>query len=348
MCTSDEISILHLSDIHFGRPSYSWKYAKKENVLNSLIEKISNLGDSWMPNIVVVSGDVGWSGSREDYELAEEWFQRLMSEINISGNNLIFCPGNHDINRSYAKFYTVPNDIYSADELLGDVKNLIRNYTLPFQEFISFQDNLEIPKLKIDDIENYLVGYRDILDLRFIILNSSWCSRSDRDRSNLWIGAPHIELLESNGIIPGSANYDTSPLTIAILHHGSEWFHQREYSNIAYRKAPYNKLKKMSHLILVGHEHPDEDQGDERFHGLSRLFRGGATYGDSLKKEFNRYWCSLLKINRNQRVMHRKVLYKEYDWIEHQIEEYWLHADQPKIILSVKEGGIPSLNSMKT
>ena len=74
--------ILHLSDLHFGwNDSSPQKCAERKSALNNLITRLSQLEVHWKPTIVVISGDIGWSGKRGDYELAQEWIERLLSSL---------------------------------------------------------------------------------------------------------------------------------------------------------------------------------------------------------------------------------------------------------------------------
>jgi 3',5'-cyclic AMP phosphodiesterase CpdA len=66
--------ILHLTDLHFGCDLRDYDLVKRELVLNALIEEIRALDRDWRPNVVAVSGDIGWKGIAADYAVAREWF----------------------------------------------------------------------------------------------------------------------------------------------------------------------------------------------------------------------------------------------------------------------------------
>ncbi|WP_144412134.1 metallophosphoesterase [Paenibacillus riograndensis] len=75
--------ILHLSDLHFGseRGNVS-KIAKRALCLNNLLECIKERPPEWQPTLICISGDIGYSGSAEDYVEASDWLSRLL-EVNI-------------------------------------------------------------------------------------------------------------------------------------------------------------------------------------------------------------------------------------------------------------------------
>lgn len=103
------LRILHLSDLHFGvmaepdgRPERSAHYftqrdngglpdpAQLARLLRSEIEEAP-------PSIIVASGDVGWSGSKDDYSHATDFFRQLRQAVPQA--KLVIAPGNHDVNR---------------------------------------------------------------------------------------------------------------------------------------------------------------------------------------------------------------------------------------------------------
>lgn len=95
--------ILHLSDIHFGRdnPQYNvrGKFDNKKKILQDLL--ISIRDNEIKPDHIVVTGDIAWFGKKKDFDEAIEWFRELLNVTNLSGADITFCPGNHDVNRSY-------------------------------------------------------------------------------------------------------------------------------------------------------------------------------------------------------------------------------------------------------
>jgi 3',5'-cyclic AMP phosphodiesterase CpdA len=89
-----KVSILHLSDIHFS--------STKSNPILGLTEAIACAisGQTCGDNIIIaVSGDIAFSGRKEEYEIAASFFEDLQLKIYQRTNilpNLIIVPGNHD------------------------------------------------------------------------------------------------------------------------------------------------------------------------------------------------------------------------------------------------------------
>ena len=115
--------ILHLSDIHFGRdnPQYNVKgdFRNKKGILRDLLISIKD--NTMKPDHIVVTGDVAWFGKKEDFDEALLWFRELLHITKLSGSDITFCPGNHDVNRAYGNYMTELNheDIEVIDQLYG-------------------------------------------------------------------------------------------------------------------------------------------------------------------------------------------------------------------------------------
>jgi hypothetical protein len=88
---------IHLSDLHFGAGSQSWALDRRE-VLEAIRRDIAERHPV-APDRVFVTGDVAYSGSAHQYEMAQDWFQRLAIPL----ETIRVVPGNHDIDRSVAQ-----------------------------------------------------------------------------------------------------------------------------------------------------------------------------------------------------------------------------------------------------
>jgi 3',5'-cyclic AMP phosphodiesterase CpdA len=76
-------TILHISDLHFGRP-----------FLPSVGEAVHALAEDLQPNLVIGSGDlVQWARDRRAWEEARIFFDRFRPPV-------LTIPGNHDVYRS--------------------------------------------------------------------------------------------------------------------------------------------------------------------------------------------------------------------------------------------------------
>ena len=91
-------SWLHLSDLHF-----SIVHSLDESiVVNALLSDIKEqlTGKDSMPDFVVVTVDIAFSGKAKEHEIAKNFFIRLLEILHLDKDRLFLVPGNHDFNRS--------------------------------------------------------------------------------------------------------------------------------------------------------------------------------------------------------------------------------------------------------
>lgn len=300
---NDKINILHLSDLHFGvetSPDIApTAIAQRTNTLNSLIDEIAQLESAWEPNIVVISGDIGWLGKKKDYEQAAVWLNKLLAITNLTPNELILCAGNHDIDRDETISMRQPASPKEAYDWLKI--ETVEHFSRPFKEFSSFIRDFKIPLLSIAEKSYPLMGQRTILGVRFIVLNTAWFSRDREDKGKLWIGKPQLEVMKASSQLVDQNKYDDETITISVLHHPPADLHDAEYNTYDSQECTYLYLSKHSHLILSGHSHGAVDPPHKEFNH-AYLFKGGSTYaGATYKNNF-----SLLQIDTQNRSVIRK------------------------------------------
>jgi len=195
-----KVNILHLSDLHFGmeltEKIASTAVDQRNLTLEELTKTLAALDEKWRPDLVVVSGDIGWKGIKADYDQALSWFRDLLPSIKLTPQAVVICPGNHDIDRTKIFGMKPPDTAKEADEWLK-LENL-RNFTRPFEAFVSFCEDLGVSSLKIGDQSGYLTGKTEKHCLRFVIINSAWFCRGDKNRDKLWLGKPLLEKMAAN------------------------------------------------------------------------------------------------------------------------------------------------------
>lgn len=89
------MNIIHLSDIHFGNPSSTFRSSLMSKELAVFI---NDTGDDDV--VFVISGDITFKGRQEGYQEAKSFFDYLLSNSRLKNKNVIACPGNHDITES--------------------------------------------------------------------------------------------------------------------------------------------------------------------------------------------------------------------------------------------------------
>lgn len=295
----NELTILHLSDLHFRSGTVTDEY-RRETVLESIIEKVSTYGQSWNPDIIVVAGDIAWSGKASEYDKAKSFFLKLEEKFNLTPDRFIVCPGNHDIDLEEARDLVLcTGSEKSCDRL--KYENVFNKLALPFKNYEKFCDSLCFEKLNVITQESHLSGYRTLLGLDFIVLNSSWYVREDSKK--ICIGLPQIECLKHKGFLKDEKNYNSSNITIAVVHHPKDCLCEFDIRPYYDKPAAYQLLAKGCHMILSGHTHSQHCETDQIFEH-ARLFVNGATYENS--RYINGFM--LYKINKQKRSVDCKFL----------------------------------------
>ncbi|MFM7834609.1 MAG: metallophosphoesterase family protein, partial [Planctomycetaceae bacterium] len=120
--TPNATVILHLTDLHFG-----WEggqnaptlIAQRTNCLNALRESLKKLATDnsnshWKPDIVAITGDLGWKGAAADYKALKKWLDPLLKTFGLKYSDVVVCPVNHDIERESAEPIGRPDNSTNA------------------------------------------------------------------------------------------------------------------------------------------------------------------------------------------------------------------------------------------
>ncbi len=91
---------VHLSDIHFDAATNTVKGPNRlvrEALLDDLALGAQQIGRK--PDAVLVSGDIAFSGRKEQYEQAREFLASVTGTLGIEPEKVLAIPGNHDVDR---------------------------------------------------------------------------------------------------------------------------------------------------------------------------------------------------------------------------------------------------------
>ncbi|MFN5075433.1 MAG: metallophosphoesterase family protein, partial [Planctomyces sp.] len=284
MAHSDNTSstvILHLTDLHFGwegGPNAETLKAQRTNCLNALRAALKNLvadtsNTRWKPDIVAITGDLGWKGAAADYQLLNQWLEPLMQDLGLGCDSVVVCPGNHDIDRQKAKFQGRPVTAKESDDLLGATFPSL--YADCFAEYSAYCDAAKIPAYKLGTASSHLVGTRIVKNIRFVALNSAWYCRGETDLAQLWVGKNHLEKLQADNLLPAAVESELP--VVAIVHHPPSWWHDADQITRDNRSCVQDQLAERSHVILTGHEHSHARRHDQ-INGGAYIIKAGAAY----------------------------------------------------------------------
>lgn len=249
-------SIIHLSDIHIKSSS---------DLIFSKIDKLKAACTSALPAngsvIVIVSGDIAFSGEKQQYQLAEKLLSDITKHIQNEKNSKVdvFCvPGNHDChfseNSSVRKTLIDKLTPENIDDDYYKAVNCVQN------EYNSFEIKISGNKLKeleIDDKKIAVVG-----------VNTSWMSTLEESPGKIII--PDISLPKID-----SSKYK---IVIYVYHHPDGWL------NPDFKDTFINHVREKADIILIGHEH-SRDSYEKIGNSFSVYCNHGKELQDSKSEE---------------------------------------------------------------
>lgn len=340
-----QIKILHLSDLHFGiqkTHDYGYLYRRPEiikNFFDDFNEQITAKG--WNPDIIVISGDLGWFGQKDEYIKSpdetddtfvsfQHFLEKLLSVSDVSIDKVICCPGNHD--------KQIPKSVKS--NLFRTVKTLdqsaIKSITPFYSDYSHSMREIGIQPFENDYSQDtafggagveYLFGYRLIDRVCFIVLNSTWlCDyRKKTDKGyllgnrlfydvSMWYRTKH----------PGADPFSH----IVIYHHPDDWFNSDERMRKSeHDRSLYDDIRLFSNtgpIILNGHIHNSEDTSDR--HSLRRT-SGTLSSNDVHQYISSQCWLYDISFNEQYPRASSVKLGKYYSYLDEKTSVYHWRFD---------------------
>ncbi|MCP4700716.1 MAG: hypothetical protein GY862_28255 [Gammaproteobacteria bacterium] len=239
-----QITWLHLSDWHQQGPDFN-----RQVVRDALIREIEERPQT--VDFIVFSGDVAQSGKEAEYRAAwENLFDPLLEAADLTPEQLIIVPGNHDLDRDEFEFLPQATRQAFTDEKKVQTwltQEKRREHLLaPFAAYRRFvTEYLGRDRSAYADITRFEAGGKKIALLG---LNSAWmCNRNKNadgkinDRGFLAIGEPQIH--------DALHQISDADLRIAVLHHPFDWLAEFDRNRVEER------IRRECDFILYGHRH---------------------------------------------------------------------------------------------
>lgn len=238
---------VHLSDIHFGQER-DGTLVKHEDVREELLADCTSLRQKiGAANGVLVTGDIAYSGKKEEYGHAGEFLDRLTAAIGCKRNTALVIPGNHDVDLDgidyTAKMLHEKLRTQSSAQIQADLEGLAQSNSeehplhrklKAYQEFAEqYGCDFESPSRPFWQ-KSFPLGGAHIL--RFVGLNSVQVSNKTDAKSLMILGNTQFT-------IPREPNVEY----IVMIHHPLEWFRDREPAE--------EYLYSRSRILMFGHEH---------------------------------------------------------------------------------------------
>jgi hypothetical protein len=249
-----QIVLLHLSDIHIRTG---------QEVVLSRAEKIKDACHAAAPGargcVIVISGDIAFSGMSIQYDAAYVFFSELRSRLlrlpSMQFVEFIAVPGNHDCDftsESDIRQYLLEDiqSLYESDLKLGSDRVRV---TLEVQKnFFAFEAKLTNGKeINFDQRLNYarIVQFGNY-SIKFQCYNTAWLSRKNEIQGKLFLPDDAIEP------IPAESN-----ICAAVFHHPYNWLDSNNYRQLR------DAVEQTSDLVFTGHEHIAGGASVDRFSG---------------------------------------------------------------------------------
>ena len=268
--------ILHLTDLHFGYDEDVIAAAQRKLALSSLTSKVLSLSDGWKPTVVCITGDISYRNKPSGYLEAEKWLTDFLAKLGLNSSDVIACPGNHDVDRQVTSTLDWPTKAGEADQILRFP--IADHHVQSVARFSDFCTRIGIPEYNLHTSHSYITGQVLHNTISYIVVNSCWFSKhSEKDKGNLWIGSPLMNLMEANDQLP--LLNPSSPLTVLLFHHPFDWWHQDELHAYSQRPNTRDYLAHRCHVLLSGHTHGELRRADQ-IAERAWYFTGGATYAE--------------------------------------------------------------------
>jgi hypothetical protein len=257
------LRILHLSDIHFGQVKKS-ELIFHDDVREQLAADLTRLlsgGKSL--NLILIGGDISYSGKRKEYDRAVDWLDQLITVGHCDVNAVLTIPGNHDIDVS---------SIGKAAKLVyADLRNSNPDTAQNMlDEYATESDDKNIIFPKLNTYLNFARGYNSDFDVKGI---PQWTRCRDikpgyRLRIIGMCSVQVSDLYDEQGkMLLGKSQYlfpeDQSVVTLVMVHHPMAWFLDRDDA--------MRYIHERTSILLTAHEHRFDLNKITPMNGLERI-----------------------------------------------------------------------------
>ncbi|MBX7205485.1 MAG: metallophosphoesterase [Bacteroidia bacterium] len=301
-----KLKILHLSDLHFTANNIS-----QDVVMSSLSKKIEKLCiEEAKPNMLVLTGDIAFSGKTEEYTKAKEFIDKIAQYCGIGVEGIFIIPGNHDVDRSklekasfnwYYKFTNEEelNDILTSQSIMSKIQEGTKAYFEFIKQYMTGKTTIGSYGQFVSSIPFGANG----LKVNIIGLNSAiFCGYNGDDQKKLALGLSQVNSC-SEKINIGKE------VIISCIHHPFECFHSCE-------KPTLSTLERISDIILSGHVHDANNSAHRGSNSGETVF---VTAGAGFERRTTQNGFNVIEIDSdtlNGTVEFYKYMPDEHLWIK--------------------------------
>jgi len=218
----ENIRILILADLQYGDPHTSSNAAFSEQWVSRVLRK-----DDLMPDILIIAGDIGFSGTATEYREAKKRLEEnLLNELWAASaldnmrERVLMVPGNHDVNLRYlaCNGYKWERDKMKWALLEPSTQDKkVADDTFSLEAFRQFAVATNGSKAWDDgEVSSHLDRRFEGCGLRFYLLNSSRYTSLNNPK-RVEFGSEDLEAISRS---LGSSDNPKDFINIVVSHHG--------------------------------------------------------------------------------------------------------------------------------
>ena len=236
------LKIIHFSDIHTSSDKY------QNVILNRVDAIVGACTQKILPDddiLIVLSGDIAATGKREEYNIFNEVFSKIVRSIKEECNvrvEIVCVPGNHDCEFGTREDIDMRKKNIAAliSEKRAPTDNEINNYLSVQANYRFFESSFNLDKY------NQLINVKEFTfncgSVRVYLINTAWISQLHETVDQRFF--PIEKLNDIDNL--------SSDLVLTVFHHPAHWLNPDNYVDFQ------NKIKEFSDLTIMGHEHRND------------------------------------------------------------------------------------------
>lgn len=244
-----KVALLQLSDIHI-KSENDFIIKHQEDFYRSckaLINECTKL-------IVVITGDIAFSGNEEEYAVAYNWLKQCESSWKREASFLnsveyIVVPGNHDCD--FSKQTDVRKMLISTVSKQDEIgsEDIISTCLSVQSNFWSFYSKLRNENLNPSISWTQEVKLKQDFSIIFNCYNSASLSQLNERPGELII--PQNKFIERQNIHP-------QDIVVSLFHHNTAWLSPN--SPLNNKKTFEEHIFATSNIVMCGHEHSEKNK----------------------------------------------------------------------------------------
>ncbi|MCI9127929.1 MAG: hypothetical protein HFG28_12250 [Eubacterium sp.] len=281
-----DLIITQLTDVHIKQESDLDILLQRTNsIVGAIFEVVRNVKETML--LICVTGDIAFSGTEEQYILAEIFFDDIYEKITNRYQGIYvqfaFIPGNHDCDFASKENKVRAAVIKSSDIDMND-ESTMEICTSIQANYFSFVNYYEKKKLASFNRKNSIFTQNVIINeelgeynIKLQCLNTAWCSSLHEKKDMLFSVPENIDTKKEDDIV------------ITLMHHGENWFGWQGTEN-------WEKYhKENSDIILIGHDHYSQFVQKTNYDSTTNYFiKGNQLYST---EETDQSGFNIFKVN---------------------------------------------------